>query len=215
MVTLTVNEIYCSIQGESTWAGLPCVFVRLTACNLRCAWCDTPHAFYEGRKWSVEDVCAEVDRHHCNLVELTGGEPLLQEGVYTLMHRLLASGRTVLLETGGHMSLARVPVEVVRIMDVKCPGSSEEMRNDWSNIDRLTRRDEVKFVIKDRADYEYARDVVKRHALSGRVHALLFSPVYGVLEPKTLAAWLVADGLAARLQLQLHKYIWAPEARGV
>lgn len=215
MATLTVNEIYRSIQGESTWAGFPCTFVRLTACNLRCRWCDTPHAFYEGRKWSIEDVCAEIDRHRCRLVELTGGEPLLQEGVYILMDRLLADGRRVLLETGGHMSLARVPVEVVRIMDIKCPGSGEASRNDWGNIDLLQPHDEVKLVVEHRADYEYARDVVERHRLAERVHAVHFSPVHGVLEPRELAAWMVNDQLPVRLHLQLHKYIWEPEMRGV
>ncbi|MGH9163720.1 MAG: radical SAM protein [Vicinamibacteraceae bacterium] len=215
MTTLTVNEIYCSIQGESTWAGLPCTFVRLTACNLRCSWCDTSHAFYEGRKWSIEDVCAEVARHQCRLVEVTGGEPLLQEGVYLLMDRLLADGRTVLLETGGHMSVARVPLEVVRIMDIKCPGSGEMSRNDWSNIDLLQPHDEVKLVVEHRADYEYARDVVQRHRLAQRVRAVHLSPVHGVLEPRDLAAWIVADQLPVRLHLQLHKYVWEPEMRGV
>jgi 7-carboxy-7-deazaguanine synthase len=212
---LTINEIFHSIQGESTRAGEPCVFVRLTACDLRCSWCDTPYAFHEGRKMAVDDVVAAVEQYGCPLVEITGGEPLLQEDVYTLMARLLDQGRTVMLETGGHRPIARVPHEVVKIVDVKCPGSGEAARNDWSNLDRLAAHDEVKFVIKDRADYEYARDVVARHDLSRRAAAVLFSPVHGVLDPRTLSEWMLADRVAARLQLQLHKYIWSPDARGV
>src|SRR4249919_520465 len=174
---LTINEIFHSVQGESTYAGRPCVFVRLTACDLRCSWCDTPYAFREGRKMSIDEVLAEVDRYGCPLVEVTGGEPLLQPEVFPLMSRLLDSGKTVLLETGGHRSIERVPSGVRRIMDVKCPGSSEAEKMDWANFERLTATDEVKFVIKDRTDYEYARDVLKREALAGRVAAVLFSPV--------------------------------------
>ena len=212
---LTVNEIFYSIQGESTRAGQPCVFVRLTACDLRCSWCDTAYAFYEGRKMAVDDVVAAVQQYGCPLVEITGGEPLLQEDVYPLMSRLVAHGRTVMLETGGHRPIARVPPEVVKIVDVKCPGSGEAARNDWSNLDRLAAHDEVKFVIRDRRDYDYARDVAARHDLSRRAAAVLFSPVHGVLDPKTLSEWMLADRVPARLQLQLHKYIWSPETRGV
>jgi 7-carboxy-7-deazaguanine synthase len=212
---LTVNEIFHSIQGESTYAGRPCVFVRLTACDLRCSWCDTPYSFHEGRKRSLEDVLAEVRSYECPLVEVTGGEPLLQEEVYPLMDALLADGRTVLLETGGHRSTARVPAPVVAIVDVKCPGSGEAHRNDWSNLDRLRAHDEVKFVIKDRVDYEYARDVVRQRDLAARAAAVLFSPVHGVLDPKDLSAWVLADRLPVRVQLQVHKYIWDPNTRGV
>src|SRR5262250_242779 len=159
---LTINEIFHSIQGESTHAGRPCVFVRLTACDLRCSWCDTVYAFHEGRKMAVEDVLAEVDRLGCPLVEITGGEPLLQEDVYPLMDRLLAGGRTVMLETGGHRPIARVPEAVLKIVDVKCPGSGESAKNDWENLARLAPHDEVKFVIRDRDDYEFARGVVAR-----------------------------------------------------
>src|SRR5579862_3196649 len=151
---LTVNEIFYSIQGESTRAGRPCVFVRLTACDLRCSWCDTPYAFHEGEKRSVDEVVDAVEQYGCPLVEITGGEPLLQEDVYPLMERLMARGRTVLLETGGHRPIARVPAAVVKIVDIKCPGSGHADRNDWSNIDRLAPHDEMKFVIADRADYE-------------------------------------------------------------
>jgi len=212
---LTINEIFHSVQGESTYAGRPCVFVRLTACDLRCSWCDTPYAFYEGSKRSLDDVIGEVDRYGCSLVEVTGGEPLLQEEVYPLMQRLLDSGKTVLLETGGHRSTERVPADVVTILDVKCPGSGEVAKNDWKNLERLRPQDEVKFVVKDRADYEFARDVIARHALVGRASAIHLSPVHGVLDPKTLSEWVLADKLPVRVQLQLHKYIWSPDTRGV
>ena len=201
---LTFNEIFHSIQGESTHAGRPCVFVRLTACDLRCSWCDTPYAFHDGRKLSVDEVRV-----------FTGGEPLLQSDVYPLMDRLLERGHTVLLETGGHRSIADVPPSVIRIIDVKCPGSGESERNHWENLEIATARDEVKFVIRDRADYDYAKAVVERHRLIGRVAAVLFSPVHGVLDPKDLAAWILEDGLPVRLQLQAHKYIWGPDVRGV
>ena len=212
---LTVNEIFHSIQGESTHAGRPCVFVRLTACDLRCSWCDTPYAFHEGRKMSLDEVIAAVEDYRCSLVELTGGEPLLQKDVYPLMARLLESGKTVLVETGGHVSLANIPLAVRKIMDVKCPGSGEAHRMDWSNLDRLSPIDEVKFVIRDRADYEYARDVVSTHELDRKVAAVLFSPVHGVLDPRTISEWVLADRLAVRVQLQVHKYIWDPQTRGV
>ena len=212
---LTVNEIFHSIQGESTHAGRPCVFVRLTACDLRCRWCDTPYAFYEGRKMSVDEVVADVEARGCDVVEVTGGEPLLQPDVFPLMQRLLDSGKTVLIETGGHRSIAGVPAGVIRIMDVKCPGSGESEHNDWTNLAHLTSRDEVKFVIADRTDYEFARDVVRREELVGRVNAVLFSPVHGELDPKVLSEWVIEDRLAVRVQLQVHKYIWSPTTRGV
>ena len=212
---LTVNEIFYSIQGESTRAGRPCVFVRLTACDLRCTWCDTPYSFYEGHKRTLDDVVAEVERHGCPLVEITGGEPLLQEEVFPLMERLLEQGRTVMLETGGHRPIDRVPRDVVKILDVKCPGSGEAGKNAWRNLDLLAPHDEVKFVLQDRVDYEFARDVVERYGLAQRTAAVLFSPVHGVLEPRTLSEWMLADHAPARLQLQLHKYIWSPSTRGV
>jgi 7-carboxy-7-deazaguanine synthase len=212
---LTVNEIFYSIQGESTHAGDRCVFVRLTACDLRCSWCDTPYAFYEGRKMSIDDVLSTVEEFGCPLVEITGGEPLLQEGVYELMQRLLAAGHTVLLETGGHRPIDRVPAQVIKIVDVKCPGSGEAGKNHWSNLDRLAPHDEVKFVVLDRADYEFARDVVTRRNLFARTAAVLFSPVHGALDPKTLSEWVLADRLPVRVQLQLHKLIWEPNTRGV
>jgi len=212
---LTINEIFYSVQGESSYAGRPCVFVRLTACDLRCSWCDTPYAFHEGTKRSLESVFAEVETYKCPLVEVTGGEPLLQADVYPLMESLLASGRTVLLETGGHRSTARVPAGVVTILDVKCPGSGESEKNDWTNLERLQAHDEVKFVIKERTDYEYAREIVARHDLARRAAAVHFSPVHGVMDARTLSEWVLADSLPVRVQLQLHKYIWDPTTRGV
>ena len=212
---LTVNEIFYSIQGESTYAGKPCVFVRLTGCDLRCSWCDTPYAFNEGQKMSIDAVLQQIDRYGSPLVEVTGGEPLLQEDVYPLMARLVDSGRTVLLETGGQVDVSRVPVAVIKVLDVKCPGSGESDKVEWANIDRLGSRDQVKFVIQDRADYEFARDVVSRHALDRRCAAVLFSPVHGVLDPKELSEWILADRLPVHLQLQLHKHIWGANVRGV
>lgn len=212
---ITINEIFYSVQGESSYAGQRCVFVRLTACDLRCSWCDTPYAFHEGRKRGLDDVLAEVDRFDCNLVEVTGGEPLLQENVYALMNGLLARGKKVLLETGGHRSTARVPEDVVTILDVKCPGSGEDAKMDWQNLERLRPHDEVKFVIKDRADYDFARQVIATYGLPARSAAIHMSPVHGVLHPRTLSEWVLADALPVRVQLQLHKYIWDPATRGV
>lgn len=212
---LTVNEIFHSIQGESTYAGRPCVFVRLTACDLRCVWCDSPYAFHEGRKMSVDEVAAAVLAYGCPLVEMTGGEPLLQKDVYPLMEQLHAAGLQVLIETGGHRSLDHVPAWATVVMDVKCPGSGEAVKHDAGNFARLRPHDEVKFVIADRADYDYAKDVITRESLVGRVAAIHVSPVYGTLDSKTLSEWVLADKLPVRVQLQLHKYIWGPEVRGV
>jgi 7-carboxy-7-deazaguanine synthase len=189
--------------------------VRLTACDLRCAWCDTAHAFTEGQKMSIEDVVAAVESYACRLVEITGGEPLLQDEVYPLMAALVKRGKTVLLETGGHLSVERVPAGVVKIVDVKCPASGESERNHWPNLDRLTPSDEVKFVVRDRLDYEFARSIIGQHELDQRCGAVLLSPVHGELAPKTLAEWMLEDRLPGRLQLQVHKYIWAPGTRGV
>ena len=212
---LTVNEIFHSIQGESTYAGEPCVFVRLTACDLRCRWCDTTYSFHDGRKMSIEDVMARVEEYGCRTVEITGGEPLLQADVQPLMARLLAAGKTVLIETGGHRSIAGVPPGVIRVMDIKCPGSGEAAKNDWTNLPLLTARDQVKFVIADRADYEYAREIVGRERLADRCGAVHFSPVHGELAPRQLAEWILGDRLPVRLQLQVHKFIWDPQTRGV
>lgn len=212
---LTINEIFYSIQGESSFTGKPCVFVRLTGCDLRCRWCDTEYAFTEGEPASVDDVLERVAAYDCPLVEITGGEPLLQSEVYPLMRRLLDGGKTVLLETGGHIDISDVPREVVKVVDVKCPGSGESARNDWGNLERLAAHDEVKFVIGDRADYEFARDVVREHRLDRRCGAVLLSPVHGELEPAVLSEWVLADHLPARVQVQLHKYLWGADTRGV
>jgi len=214
-VSLTINEIFYSIQGESDRAGRPCVFVRLTACDLRCVWCDTPYAFHEGQPLEIDHVLSEVEKFDCDLVEITGGEPLLQEDVYPLMRRLLERGATVMLETGGHISVARVPAAVIKVLDIKCPGSGEAERNAWDNLDRLLRHDQVKFVIADRVDYDYAKEVVSRHQLNVRCADVLFSPVHAGLAPGQLAEWMLADRLSVRLQIQLHKYLWGAETRGV
>lgn len=212
---LVVNEIFYSVQGESTHAGRPCAFVRLTACNLRCTWCDTEYAFYEGRRMTVAEVVAQIEGYACPLVEITGGEPLLQEGVYPLCGALLDSGKQVLIETSGAADVSRLDARVIKIMDLKCPGSGEVERNLWSNLRHLTVRDEVKFVISDRADYEWARAVIAEHELERRVNAVLLSPAFGRIDNAALAAWILEDRLPARLQLQMHKYIWPPNARGV
>ncbi|HEY6506498.1 MAG TPA: radical SAM protein [Vicinamibacterales bacterium] len=212
---MTVNEVFYSVQGESSYAGQPCVFVRLTACDLRCTWCDTPYSFHEGGKREIDDLLDQVDAYGCPLVEVTGGEPLLQEAVYPLMEGLLARGKHVLLETGGHRSTERVPAPVITILDVKCPGSGEAHRMEWANLDRLRPHDEVKFVIRDRADYDYAVDVVTRHDLTIRAAAVHFSPVHGVMDLRQLSEWVLADRLPVRVQVQLHKYIWDPATRGV
>ena len=212
---LTVFEIYESIQGESTHTGRPCVFVRLAACDLRCVWCDTEYAFTGGKKMSVPDVLTEVQRFGARVVEITGGEPMLQRDVIPLMSLLLEKGYEVLLETGGHVSLEDVPDDVIAIVDVKCPGSGQADRMHWPNLDRLSPHDEVKFVIADRTDFDYACDVVSRYDLTARAAAVLFSPVHGVQQPDELARWILDARLPVRLQLQAHKYIWTPETRGV
>jgi 7-carboxy-7-deazaguanine synthase len=213
--TLQVTEVYKSIQGESTWAGVPCIFVRLTGCNLRCTWCDTEYAFTGGEKTTIGAIVKQCDALACKVVEITGGEPLLQKDCAVLAEVLLARGYTVLCETSGAQPINALPEGVHTIMDLKCPDSGEEDRNDWSNIDHLTDRDEVKFVLASRRDYDWSCDQVKRHNLSARCRAIHFSPVYGTLDSKELAQWIVEDGLDVRLQLQLHKYIWPPETKGV
>lgn len=211
---LRVNEVFHSIQGESTHAGRPCVFVRLTACNLRCVWCDTAYAFHEGTSKTVESILEEVRAFGCSLVEITGGEPLLQPDVNVLMARLLAEGFEVLLETGGSLPIDVVPAGVRRIVDVKCPGSGESARNRWENLDDLRAGDELKFVVLDRNDYEWARGAVRERALD-RKAPVLFSPVHGVLDPAALSAWVLEDGLPVRVQIQLHKTLWPDRHRGV
>jgi 7-carboxy-7-deazaguanine synthase len=209
-----VSEIFHSIQGESTYAGLPCTFVRLTGCNLRCTWCDTEYAFYGGEKMTVDQVFEKVRSFPTRLVEVTGGEPLLQKEVYPLMECLLAAGYRVLLETSGERPIAGVPREVVKI-DVKCPGSGEGGTFDLANLGAMAPHDQVKFVIASRGDYEFARDFTRQQDLASRFAAVLFSPVWGQVDLKQMAEWILADGLEVRFGYQLHKLIWGAEARGV
>ena len=211
---LKINEIFKSIQGESSYTGLPCAFIRLTGCNLRCSWCDTEYAFYEGEAMEVEKVLDKVKKYKVNLVEITGGEPLMQKEVYDLMDALLAKSYEVLLETGGSLSIAEVPKAVVKILDLKCPGSGELLQNDYSNLDILDAKDEVKFVILDRADYDWCRKTIKKYSLAKKVK-ILVSPVYDKLDLKDLATWVLEDKLPVRLQTQLHKVIWSKDAIGV
>jgi 7-carboxy-7-deazaguanine synthase len=226
-----ITEIFKSIQGEGTRAGLPCIFVRLTGCNLRCTWCDTAYAFHGGQNMTVEDVLERTEAlsripdgspRAVPLVELTGGEPLLQKEIYPLAERLLAAGYTVMVETSGERFIGELPPEIIRIVDVKCPDSGEPGTFDIRNLAALHKRDEVKFVISSRRDYEFARDFTREHKLEQRVHAVLFSPVHEDpngrwrgLEPRQLVEWILADGLRARLGLQLHKIVWDPAMRGV
>ena len=213
---MQVAEIFFSIQGESSFAGEPCVFVRLTGCNLRCSWCDTEYAFYDGQPMELDEVLRRVNAYPARLVEITGGEPMLQEReVLSLMARLLEQGYRVLLETSGERFLGRVLPGVVKVMDVKCPGSGEAENFCFENLQVLTPNDEVKFVLADRPDYEFACQFLQRHALRDKVRAVIFSPVFGQLEPRQLAEWILADGLDVRLGLQLHKFIWDPAMRGV
>lgn len=211
---MRITEIFFSIQGESTHAGRPCVFIRLTGCPLRCAWCDTAYAFYGGTERSLDSVLAEVERYDCRLVEITGGEPLAQAEVHPLITALADRGYTVLIETSGAIDLTPVDERAVVIMDLKCPGSGMADRNLWTNLSRLKPTDEVKFVIKDRADYEWAVAIVREHGLADR-HTVLFSPVFGEMDPQALAEWILADRLSVRFQLQMHKFIWDPATRGV
>jgi 7-carboxy-7-deazaguanine synthase len=231
---MVIAEIFKSIQGEGTRAGLPCIFVRLTGCNLRCTWCDTAYAFHGGVKMAVDEVLdrvATLATHPATpreshtaipLVELTGGEPLLQEEIYPLAAKLLAAGYTVMIETSGERFVGRLPREVIKIVDVKCPDSGAADTFDMANLDALGSRDEVKFVLATRRDYEFARDFVARHRLNERVHEVLFSPSFEDpqgqwpgLSPRTLSEWILQDALPVRLGLQLHKFIWDPAMRGV
>lgn len=210
--TLVINEIFHSIQGESSYAGLPCVFVRLTACNLRCTWCDTTYSFHEGKPVPLPDVITHVLAYDCPLVEITGGEPLLQPSVLPLMTRLCDLGKRVLLETSGSLDVSRVDPRVVKIMDLKCPGSGESAKNLYANLRHLDTKDELKFVIADRLDYDWAKQQLADHRIPGTV---LFAPVWEKLTLKELAGWILADKLPVRMQTQWHKHIWGAAARGV
>lgn len=214
VLVLRVTEIFHSIQGESTHAGAPCVLVRLTGCNLRCTWCDTAYAFHGGQAMTMAEVMEQVRGHGCPLVEITGGEPLLQPEVVPLMAELVRLGYRVLLETGGSLPIDPVPAGVMRIIDIKCPGSGEADRNHWANLERLRDGDELKFVIADRVDYEWAAEQIGRRGLAERC-PLLFSPVHDTLRPCDLARWVLADRLPVRIQIQLHKVLWPAELQGV
>lgn len=215
MKKLTVNEIYLSVQGESTWAGLPCVFVRLTFCDLRCTYCDTEYAFYDGNKMTLDEILGKVRGFGCPVVEVTGGEPLLQPACVPLLRELCEAGFTVLLETSGAHDIAAVDPRVHRIMDLKTPSSGECGRNLHTNIAHLTGRDEVKFVVGSREDYEWARGQIREHDLPSKVRAVLLGPVFGKIAPADLVGWMLEDKVPARFQLQMHKFIWEPRARGV
>lgn len=217
---LRITEIFRSIQGESTWAGLACTFVRLTGCPLRCTWCDTEYAFHGGSKMTFAQILEEVHGHPAQLVEVTGGEPLAHPGVFPLVGMLLDEGYTVLVETSGAFDVAALDPRAHKIMDLKCPGSGETARNLWANLDHLTKRDEVKFVVKDRADYEWTRQTIRERGLDARIgdgslRALLISPVWGELDLEALAGWILEDSLPVRFQVQVHKLIWGPDTKGV
>lgn len=211
---LLVTEIFYSIQGESTFAGEPCTFVRLTRCDLRCAWCDTQYAFYGGTEMTVDTIIEEVGKHPPRLVEITGGEPLLQKSVHVLIGRLLDRGWKVLVETGGHRDIRPIDPRAVLIYDIKCPDSLMSKRNRWENLPHLRPHDQVKFVLASRSDYDWAKEQLKAHRLHER-HTVLFSPVWETLAPRILAEWILEDGLQVRLQVQLHKILWGPDKRGV
>ena len=211
---LEVTEIYKSVQGESTYMGLPCVFIRLTGCNLRCIWCDTPHAFHDGKKLSIHQIIDEVKLYDIKLVEITGGEPLLQKEVFPLMESLLKNKFKVMLETSGSLAINNVPAKVIKIIDLKCPGSGEENKNLWENLNHLTSIDEIKFVIADKTDYEWSKKVLQNYELDKKV-PVLFSPVFEKLKLKDLTEWILKDNLPVRLHTQLHKYIWDQKTIGV
>ena len=213
---MRITEIFYSIQGESSYAGLPCVFVRLTWCNLRCSWCDSEYTFTGGEEMSVDGVIEKVRGYDCGLVEITGGDPLVQKReLNELSTRLCDQGYTVLIETGGSLDASFLDQRVIKILDVKCPGSGESHRNYLANLERLNPRDEIKFVIKDRADFDYALGIIEKYRLNEREPRVLFSPVWGDVDLKDLAAWILESSPLGRMQLQLHKYIWGPDVKGV
>jgi 7-carboxy-7-deazaguanine synthase len=213
---LRVTEIFRSIQGESTHAGRPCTFVRLTGCPMRCVWCDSEYTFTGGEHYSIDDIITQVNAFDCRLVEVTGGEPLAQKEAFRLIERLCNEGFEVLIETGGYVSTESLDPRAKVILDIKCPASGEEQRNDWSNLERLRAdKDEVKFVVADEDDWSYAKKVIEQNQLETRARAVLISPAWGRVELQDLASWIAGSGLNVRMQLQLHKYIWGPEVRGV
>tara|TARA_Y100000817_G_scaffold134749_1_gene105570 strand:+ start:1471 stop:2112 length:642 start_codon:yes stop_codon:yes gene_type:complete len=211
---LKINEIYKSIQGESTYMGLPCTFIRLTYCNLRCSYCDTEYAFYEGKDISIDDIILKVNEYKSKLVEVTGGEPLIQDGCIDLLYKLVKNGNDVLIETGGALSIKKIPKEVIIILDIKCPSSNMSDKNLWSNINLLKKEDQIKFVIGDRNDYEWTKKIITKYNLNHKCE-ILFSPVFDKIEPKKIVDWIIEDDLNVRFQLQIHKFIWEPEKKGV
>ena len=213
-MSLKINEIYYSVQGESTHAGRPCIFIRLTYCNLRCSYCDTEYAFYDGKDMEVTDIMSEIKRWDCNLVEVTGGEPLFQDECIDLLNELVNSNYEVMLETGGSLSISDVPKKVVKIVDFKCPSSGMVKKNLWSIVDDLQAHDEVKFVIGNREDFDWAKDRITEYSLD-KICTLLFSPTFGEIDPQQIVEWILAENLPVRMQLQMHKMIWSPEEKGV
>ena len=213
-MSLKINEIYYSVQGESTHAGRPCIFIRLTYCNLRCSYCDTEYAFYDGKDMEITDIMSEIKRWDCNLVEVTGGEPLFQDECIDLLNELVNSNYEVMLETGGSLSISDVPKKVVKIVDFKCPSSGMVKKNLWSIVDNLQAHDEIKFVIGNREDFDWAKDRITEYSLD-KICTLLFSPTFGEIDPQQIVEWILAENLPVRMQLQMHKMIWSPEEKGV
>ena len=211
---LKINEIFYSIQGESTYAGLPCIFIRLTYCNLRCTWCDSEYTFKDGQDMSIPEIISTISNYNCNLVQVTGGEPLVQKNCIELLKRLDANDYQILLETGGSLSLHNVPKSVIKIVDFKCPGSGMEKKNLWSILDDIDSKDEIKFVIKDKNDFKWAESKVMNFGLD-KTNQVIFSPVFDILKYETLAEWIKSSKLNIRMQIQLHKHIWSPELTGV
>ena len=213
-MSLKINEIYYSVQGESTHSGCPCIFIRLTYCNLRCSYCDTEYAFYDGKDMEITNIVSEIKRWDCNLVEVTGGEPLFQDECIDLLNELVNSNYEVMLETGGSLSISDVPKKVVKIVDFKCPSSGMVKKNLWSIVDDLQAHDEVKFVIGNREDFDWAKDRITEYSLD-KICTLLFSPTFGEIDPQQIVEWILAENLPVRMQLQMHKMIWSPEEKGV
>ena len=213
-MSLKVNEIYYSIQGESTHVGRPCIFIRLTYCNLRCTYCDTEYAFYEGKDIEIPEIMAKIKQWNCNLVEVTGGEPLFQDECIDLLNELTNQNYEVLLETGGSLSISDVPIEIVRIVDFKCPSSGMEKKNLWSIVNDLQPHDEVKFVIGDREDFDWAKEMLNKYSLNEKC-SILFSPTFGKIDPSLIVEWILEGDVPVRMQLQMHKHIWESEGKGV
>ncbi len=213
-MNLKINEIYFSVQGESSYSGLPCIFIRLTYCNLRCTYCDSEYSFYDGKKMKIHDILKEIKKYSCNLVEVTGGEPLLQKNCINLLNELIKNNYDVLLETSGSLSISDVPDKVINIIDFKCPSSKMDSKNMWDNINYLKKNDEIKFVIGDRIDYEWTKKKIEEYKLN-QICDILISPVYGEIEPKEIVKWILEDNLKVRFQIQMHKEIWPADKKGV